>query len=179
MRLAVALAVAFSLGACGRDQRTPKAPAADCALVAESLTSFELGNYAPIEERAPKVAAWKARCEAEQLTQPEGQCVIDAQTVGELRECPRSLMFVPYVATQEGDPLPGLPVVCSAYLLTLEKYARCGGLPEEARRAIHANVKQMRRNWTGLSGAMPPAVTEACIQGNAAIVQAMATFNCP
>ena len=175
MKLVAALAV---LSACGRDQRTPKAPAADCALVAESLTSFELGNYAPIEERAPKVTAWRERCQAEALTREEGQCVIDARTTEELRFCPRSLMFAPYVATKEGDLLPGLPPACSAYLLRLETYARCRGLPADARASIAATVAQMRKNWSGLTGPMPPAVTDACVQGDAAIAQAMVTFSC-
>lgn len=175
MRFALAVAL---LCACGRDQRGPRVPGADCALVAETLTSFELGNYAPLEERAPKVAAWRARCEAEGLTQPEGQCVIDARTTDELRLCPRSLMFAPYVATKEGDPLPGMPAACTAYLLALEKYARCSGLPAESQRSIASTVATMRKNWSGLQGPFPQAVTDACVQGNTAIAQAMVSFNC-
>lgn len=175
MRLALALAV---LCACGRDQRTPKAPGADCGLVAETLTSFELGNYADPADRAPKVTAWRAACEAEELTVTEGRCVIDARTTDELRSCPKPLMFAPYVPTKEGEPLAGLPDACSAYLITLEKYARCSGLPPESRRSIASTVATMRKNWSGLQGPFPQAVTDACVQGNAAIAQAMVTFTC-
>ena len=175
MKRLVALALACS---CGRDQRAPKAPGADCDLVAETLTSFELGNYAPIEERAPKVAAWRDKCVAEALTSVEGQCVIDARSTDALRMCPKPLMFAPYVPTVEGEPIAGMPPACSAYLITLEKYARCSGLPPESRRSIGSTVAQMRKSWSGLQGPMPQAVTDACVQGNAAIAQAMVTFNC-
>ena len=178
MRPAVALAFALAFGACGRDQRTPKSPAADCALVAETLTSFELGNYAPLEDRAPKVAAWRARCEDDGLSAAEGQCIVDARTTEQLRMCPQPLMFAPYVATKEGDPLPDLPPACSAYLLRLETYVRCRGLPPDARSSIAATVAQMRKNWSGLKGPMPQAVSDACVQGNDAIAQAMVSFNC-
>ncbi len=172
------LLLAFAVLGCGRDQRTPKAPGADCALVAETLTSFELGNYASLEERAPKVDAWRARCEAEELTKVEGQCVIDARTTDELRMCGKPLMFAPYVPTKEGEPIAGLPPACSDYLVTLEKYARCRGLPPETRQSIATTVATMRKNWSGLSGPMPQAVTDACVQGHDAVAQAMVSFNC-
>src|SRR5204863_5892133 len=66
--LSVRLALALALISCGRDHRAPTSPGADCALVAETLTSFQLGNYAELEQRRPKVAAWRAKCEVEELT---------------------------------------------------------------------------------------------------------------
>src|SRR5678816_335702 len=38
-------------------------PPADCTSVGETLASFDLGNYAPVEERAPVVAKYKTQCE--------------------------------------------------------------------------------------------------------------------
>jgi hypothetical protein len=165
----------------GRDApHVPAPPAADCAMVAEALTSLELGNYAPIEERRPKVAAWRAKCEAQKLTKDEGDCVIAAKTVEDLKLCPKPVMFPPYVPTAEGDVIKGLPRECSEYLITLEKYTKCRGLPADARASIASTVAQMRKNWSMFSEQtpMPPAVTVACKQGNDAIHQAMVSFSC-
>jgi hypothetical protein len=49
-----------------------------CKLVAETLVSLELGNYAEPEERAPKVAAEEKRCAAAKLPADDRQCVIDS-----------------------------------------------------------------------------------------------------
>jgi hypothetical protein len=181
LRLAALLIV---IGCEGRDEprvpAAPAGPAADCAMVAEALTSLELGNYAPVEERRPKVAAWRAMCEAQKLTKVEGDCVIGAKTVDELRFCPKPVMFPPYKPTSEGDVIAGLPRACSEYLITLEKYAKCRGLPPDARASIASTVAQMRTNWSIFSEQtpMPPAVTAACTQGHDAIRQAMVTFGC-
>ncbi|MBA3462473.1 MAG: hypothetical protein H0T46_21100 [Deltaproteobacteria bacterium] len=182
MRIA---ALALLLIACeGRDQphasATPSGPAADCTLVAEVLTSFELGNYASIEERRPKIAEWRAKCEAQKLTKEEGDCILDAKRERDLVYCPRSLMFPPYKLTAEGEVISGLPPECSKYLIGLERYTRCHGLPAEARASIASTVAQMRRNWSMFSEQtpMPPAVAAACKQGNDAIRQAMVTFSC-
>jgi hypothetical protein len=187
VRIALALAL---LAGCERDAAPPPesrsgdrpsgAPGADCALVAEALTSLELGNYAPVDERRPKVAVYRARCEAQNLTVDEGTCVIAARTMEQLRDCPKPVMFPPYKPTRPGDPIKGLPAECSQYLLTLERYATCSGLPIEARQSIGKTVVEMRKNWSIFSEAtpMPKAVIDACKQGNAAILQAMASFGC-
>lgn len=176
------IAALLLLIACeGRDApKVPAGPAADCRMVAEALTSLELGNYAPIEERRPRVDAWRAKCEAQKLTKDEGDCVIAAKTVEELRFCPKPVMFPPYKPTAEGDVIKGLPRECSEYLITLEKYAKCRGLPADARASIASTVAQMRTSWSVFSEQtpMPPAVAAACRQGHDAIRQAMVTFSC-
>ena len=158
----VAVAVALAIG-CGRDappaprpgeERAPckagtcatglvclsdrcvRPPGADCRLVGEALTSLELGNYAPVDERAPKVSAYRSKCEAQDLTAEEGACVIAATTMEQLRACPKPVMFPPYKPTAPGEMIKGLPVECSQYLLTLERYTTCSGIPIEARRSI-------------------------------------------
>ena len=164
----------------GAPSERPEGPLADCAMIAEVLTSFELGNYAPIEERRRRLPEWRAKCEAEAPSKADGDCIINAKTVEELRFCPKPIMFPPYQATAEGDAIKGLPRECSDYLITLEKYARCRGLPADARASIASTVAQMRRNWSMFSEQtpMPPAVTTACRQGHDAIRQAMVTFSC-
>lgn len=50
-------------------------PAADCQDVGEQLASFDLGNYAEPEDRAPVVARYKAACEVAALSRDEQQCI--------------------------------------------------------------------------------------------------------
>jgi hypothetical protein len=69
----------------GRDPAP--APPADCALVAEVLASFDLGNYAPVEERAPVVAKYRRLCEDQQLTRDEGECVTKARDRSLVARC--------------------------------------------------------------------------------------------
>lgn len=160
--------------------RCVRPPAADCTLVAEALTSLELGNYATPEERAPKVAAYRGKCEAQHLTIDEGRCVIAARSMTQLRDCAKPVMFPPYKATAPGDVIAGLPAECSQYLITLERYAKCPGIPVDARQSLARTVEEMRKSWSIFSETtpMPAAVTDACKQGNAAIGSAMGSFGC-
>jgi hypothetical protein len=50
-------------------------PPADCASVAESLVSIELGNYAPRGERAAALPAKPALCERLKISAAEGECL--------------------------------------------------------------------------------------------------------
>ena len=160
--------------------RCVRPPGADCTLVAEALTSMELGNYAPLETRRPKVEVYRAKCEAQHLTKEEGACVIAATTMEQLRACPKPVMFAPYKPTTKGQTIQGLPAECSRYLLTLERYAGCSGLPPEARASLGSTVAEMRKSWSMFSEKtpMPPEVTAACKQGEDAIATAMVSFKC-
>lgn len=53
---------------------------ADCDDVAEQLTSFELGNYAEAEERAPVVDRYRAVCMREGVNRDEGACLDKARS---------------------------------------------------------------------------------------------------
>jgi hypothetical protein len=50
-------------------------PAADCQDVGEQLASFDLGNYAEPEDRAPVVARYQAACEVAMLSRDEQHCI--------------------------------------------------------------------------------------------------------
>lgn len=50
-------------------------PPADCMAIAETLTSFDLGNYAEPDERAPIVDKYKTRCEAQVVSKEAGECI--------------------------------------------------------------------------------------------------------
>lgn len=77
-------------------------PPADCASVGETLASFDLGNYAEPEERAPVVAQYKAACEKASVTKDEGACLDKAKDKWSAAQCaPR--MFPELASTNRGD----------------------------------------------------------------------------
>jgi len=53
---------------------------ADCDDVAEQLTSFALGNYAELEDRAPVADGYRAVCRREGVTRDEGACIAMAKS---------------------------------------------------------------------------------------------------
>ena len=53
---------------------------ADCDDVAEHLASYELGNYAELEERAPVVDKFRAICERAGVNRDEGACLDKAKS---------------------------------------------------------------------------------------------------
>lgn len=62
-------------------------PAADCAMVSETLASLDLGNYAEPEERAPVVAKYKTACEKTHVSKEEGECLDKAQDKWTAGQC--------------------------------------------------------------------------------------------
>ena len=97
---AAAIAVGQERGACRPDRGCDRGltclsdlcvrpPAADCAKVGETLAYLLLDNYAPREERDGLRADVARQCQELGLTAEEGQCLIRAQSRGDLRACPR------------------------------------------------------------------------------------------
>ncbi len=77
-------------------------PPADCAQVAETLASIDLGNYAVPEDRAPVVATYKATCERVYVTKEEGACLDKVRDKWSAGQCaPR--MFPELASTNGGD----------------------------------------------------------------------------
>ena len=67
-------------------------PPADCQAIADQLTSFELGNYAEPEERAPVADKYKRACNKAMVSKEQGQCMEKAtDKVGAFQCAP--LMF--------------------------------------------------------------------------------------
>ena len=62
-------------------------PPADCQLVADEIASFDLGNYAEPEARAPVVAKLKAQCETLYITKEEGTCLDKARDRWSASQC--------------------------------------------------------------------------------------------
>lgn len=79
-----------------------KPPAADCTKVGELLASFELGNYAEPEQRAPTVAKHEAACEKVYVTEKEGDCLAKVRDREAAVACvPRLFPDVPKPTTGE------------------------------------------------------------------------------
>ena len=77
-------------------------PPADCTVVAETIASMELGNYAEPEERAPVVAKYKSACDKAYVSKEEGECIDKARDKWSAGQCaPR--MFPEMAASKNGD----------------------------------------------------------------------------
>ncbi len=100
-------------------------PAADCAPLAEDLTSMELGNYAEPEEREPVVAKYKAQCEQAMITKEEGQCLDKTRDKWSAAQCvPR--MFPEMASTDNGQ----CGAIGDKVAAGMEKQANYGNNPQ-------------------------------------------------
>jgi hypothetical protein len=156
-------------------------PGADCEAVAQVLTSIELGNYAPKEQRATRVIALTAICHAQNLTEDEGACILDKKTKDDLAFCPKPLIVSP-LSDDDRKAQTGLPASCTEYLRVLDRYASCPKHTPDVARSLRQTIDQMRRGWqqqVGPSARLPKGVNEACVQGMSSIKSAMAAMGCP
>ena len=83
--------------------RCVRPPPADCAKVAEALASFDLGNYAPPEQRAPVVARYKTSCETAMVSKDEGACLDKATDKYSANACLPSMFPPPGAGSGTGD----------------------------------------------------------------------------
>jgi hypothetical protein len=63
-------------------------PPADCKKVAEQLSFVLLDNYTPREQRAAFFDETRRQCEAAHLSTDDGECLVNAKTRANLRDCP-------------------------------------------------------------------------------------------
>jgi hypothetical protein len=54
-------------------------PPADCQVIGDQFASFELGNYAEPEQRAPVANKYKAACEKAYVSKEQGGCMAQAR----------------------------------------------------------------------------------------------------
>ena len=86
------LAIVVGLVACQvNEQRQAASPLADCEHVAQTLASFELGNYATPEQRTPVIAKQRDACKAAHVTRAEVTCLDKAHDTWAARACVPSL----------------------------------------------------------------------------------------
>ena len=77
-------------------------PPADCGQVGELLTSFDLGNYAEPEQRAPLVARYRGDCERAHVTKDEGECLMKTRDKWSAAQCAPAL-FPELASGKTGD----------------------------------------------------------------------------
>ncbi len=101
-------------------------PPADCAPIAEQLASFELGNYAEPEARAPVVAKYKTQCETSMVSKEEGTCMAQAHDKWAAAQCvPR--MFPDLASTSDTGQCDAISQKISA---ALDKQTNYGNNPQ-------------------------------------------------
>jgi hypothetical protein len=101
-----------------------------------------MGNYATAEEREPKVAAWAKTCEAERLSNAEGECIASAAGDDAIAACPR-----PLVPELVGDP------------------KGCAKLGKRAGELVERGVEGELRPLLNVADQVPDALAELCVEG--------------
>ena len=89
MRIFVALLLLC--GCQANEQKKNTALPASCERVGETLASFELGNYADKEKRAPVVAKYRELCTAKGVSKQEADCLIAARDTWTAKACVPSM----------------------------------------------------------------------------------------
>jgi hypothetical protein len=129
-------------GAPSRAPSTISANGVDCALVGQTITSLELGNYAELEVRAPREREITALCVAQNLTKHDAACVLAATTIDDLASCPEPVVMKQVV------PPPITPGdVCEQYVRRLEAIARCSTFPPDSAKALRAQLPALRKMY--------------------------------
>jgi hypothetical protein len=196
-RVLAALVVSFGLAACQSALTEPQeAPAptqpttegprpivlerttttgVDCSLIAATLTSLELGNYAPRRQRAAREAQLTTTCGEAGLTADDAKCLLTA-TKDSLAFCAKPLS----VAHREKPAHAPMPESCTRYVESIERLATCSSFPEQSRQALLQATRQMETGFTQMTN-NPEAMAaagSACQQAFDAIRQAAQQMNC-
>jgi hypothetical protein len=163
----------------------PAAGMADCAAVAETLVSLELGNYAPRDQRAGRADDIAALCRAQFVTADEATCLLAATRKDDLGLCAKPLIVKALTEAEKAarKAATGLPAECDDYIVLLERYATCSAFPLSGRDTMRQTIDQMKASWQQLLGnQLDPStrqmVGDACKQGTEAMRQAMAQAGC-
>lgn len=177
MRLPLAL---VALAACKMADGKPQhASHVDCALVAASLTSLEMGNYADPEKRAPRETELAAKCRDADLTDGQAKCLLDA-TATTLAYCEKPIA-VAHRDVPRDVVADGLPLACRDYLSALQRLAACPKLPAQSRQAIFDASKQASQAWSQVIQNQQAfaSLQSACASAVSAIGQSMQSIGCP
>lgn len=135
----VALAVLVTLSAC---QKQASDPPGDCAAVAETLASIELGNYADPAVRGPVVAKKQADCTAAHITVTEAECLAKATSKYSAAACvPRMFPDVKIGGT-----------------------ADCANIASRVKDLLVKEMGQAGSQALGMIDKMMPALQQSCIE---------------
>ena len=142
-----ALLALLAIAGCQRVEPPP--PAADCTRVGETLAQFEVGNYAPPDQRATAATKHRQACEATHATADEAACLFRAKDTWAARACfPK--MFPGKAASDD-----------------------CGIVATRMREAVMSQVGASGSAAAARLDAMLPIVTASCVddQWPAAVVR--------
>ena len=179
MRVVVMVLAVASLAACSLENGAHGEPSrADCPLIAQTLTSLELGNYADPQARAPRERVIAERCSEANLSDDEARCLLDASK-DSLPYCPKPLAVqhreLPKIAAADTS---GLPRGCVQYLDLLQRLAVCPNLPIESRRAMEQAVQQSGGWRREVNPAGMQSLDAACDTGADELAHAMQRMGC-
>lgn len=114
----------------------------DCRLIAQSIASLELGNYAEPEVREPREREIEGLCVRARLTKADADCLLAAPTIDELAYCANPLV------TKKVVPPPITPGdICEQYVRRLEAIARCKTFPADSAKALRGQIPQLRKMY--------------------------------
>jgi len=85
------LALVALFAGCQANEQNKNTARASCERVAETLASFELGNYADKEKRAPTVAKYRDQCASKGVSTKEAECLYGARDTWSARACVPSM----------------------------------------------------------------------------------------
>lgn len=93
-------------------------PPADCQAIAEQLASFDLGNYAEPEDRAPVVDKYKRACHKAMVSKEQGECI--AATTDKIA----AFQCAPLMFPEMGKPVEkvGAGGECDQIMATLKNF---------------------------------------------------------
>jgi hypothetical protein len=120
----------------------PQAAGVDCHLIAQSITSLELGNYAEPEEREPRERAIETLCLGAKLTKSDADCLLASSSVADLAFCTK-----PLVTKHVVQPPIAPGDVCERYVRALERITRCSTMPPESAKALRQQIPQLRQMY--------------------------------
>lgn len=175
MRIAFAvLLLAACQTAHGRER---PASHADCTLIAQTLTSLEMGNYAEPAQRAPRERELADRCTDAALTDEEASCLLSASR-DTLPYCPRPLAVAHRDMPKLSVDAEGLPPSCARYLAYIEQLASCSRIPIDSRKAIRDAAAQAASAWRQVNQQGAPYLESACASGARALAQSVQANGC-
>ena len=175
MRIALAVLLLAACQTAHGRKRT--ASHADCTLIAQTLTSLELGNYAEPEQRAPREHELAERCLDAALTDDEASCLLSASRET-LPYCPRPLAVAHRDMPKLSADAAGLPPSCVRYLAYIEQLASCPQIPIDSRKAIRDAADQAATAWRQMNQQGAPYLEDACASGARALAQSVQSNGC-
>lgn len=169
MRLAL---VALAVAACNKasEQLPPPPPGpppttGDCQRVAEFFASYDLGNYAEPEERAPVVAKYKADCVRAEVTAEQAACVEKERAKWHAAQCVPKM--VPELAAKDPE--------CRALADRLKAVAR-GDVDERRMHAIELTIGAL---WESCEQDAWPGALKVCMTSSHAVeAEPSAIYDC-